>query len=190
MAFVIEQEFAAVEHSYDSEGDVLYLSFGPPVPAVSLVLEDWLILRLSPGVPTRFVGMTLIGFKKLFSNIRPDLLVEELPASVERLKRVRFVAHYSDESDTFTFRFENEEPAYYERFGENIYLERAILDNHILGLKITDYTPRGDASIREVLSAILDSLFAAPGTTYPADALTRAFLEHLDISRFLTMLAA
>lgn len=188
MAFVIEQEFDTMEHSYDREGDVLYLSFGPPVPAVSLVLEDWLVVRISPSLPTRFVGLTLIGFKKLFSKVRPDL-IEELPARVERLKKARLVVDYSDDSDTCTFRFEDEEPAYYERFGENIYLERAILDNHITGLKITDYTARGQAAIKEVLAAMLDSLFAAPGTSTPADALTRAFLEHFNLPRLLTLAA-
>jgi hypothetical protein len=188
MAFVIEQEFDPMEHSYDREGDVLYLSFGPPMPAVSLVLEDWLVLRMSPSLPVRFLGMTIIGFRKLFSKVRPDL-IEELPARVERLKKTRLVVDYSDTSDTCTFRFEGEEPAYYERFGENIYLERAILDNHITGLKITDYTERGQAAIKEVLTAVLDSLFAAPGTTTIADGLTRAFLDHFDLPRLLVSAA-
>jgi hypothetical protein len=188
MAFVVEQEFAETRHSYDREGDVLYLSFGPPVPAVSLVVEDWLVLRVSQSVPPKFVGMTLIGFKKLFSKVRPDL-IEELPARVERLKTARLVVDYSDERDTCTFRFEADEPAYYERFGESIYLERAILDNRITGLKITDYTARGQAAIEEVLAAMLDGLFALPSPNTPADALTRAFLEHFDLRHLLTLAA-
>jgi hypothetical protein len=188
MAFVIEQEFAETEHSYDREGDVLYLSFGPPVPAVSLVVEDWLVLRVSPSFPPKFVGMTLVGFKKLFSKVRPDL-IEELPARVEHLKAARLVVDYSDERDTCTFRFEAEEPAYYERFGQNIYLERAVVDSHITGLKITDYTARGQAAIEEVLTAMLDSLFSVTDPNSPVDALTRAFLEHFNLRHLLTLAA-
>src|SRR5262249_48722336 len=99
MAFVIEQPLDAVEHNYDREGYFLFLSFGQLVPAVSLVIEDWFVLRVSPDIPPKFVGMTLIGFKKLFSKVRPDL-IKELPARVERLKRARFLAIYSDENDT------------------------------------------------------------------------------------------
>ena len=115
--------------------------------------------------------MTLVGFKKLFSKVRPDL-IEELPARVEHLKTARLVIDYSDERDTCTFRFEADEPAYYERFGENIYLERAVLDRHITGLKITDYTVRGQAALEEILSAMLDSLFSAPHPNSSVDALT------------------
>lgn len=187
MAFVIDQRFEKTDHHYDREGDVLYLSFGPPIPAISLVLEDWLVLRITPGVP-RLVGMTLIGFKKLFSKVRPDL-IKELPTRVERLKQACFFIGYSDDSDTLTFRFEDGQPAYYERFGENIYLERTIVDGHISGLKITQYTERGESALKEVLTSILDSLFALPGTISPADALTRAFFEHVDLPRLLALAA-
>ena len=132
--------------------------------------------------------MTLVGFRKLFSKVRPDL-IEELPARFEHLKAARLVVDYSDERDTCTFRFEAEEPAYYERFGPNIYLERALVDRHITGLKITDYTVRGQAAIEEVLSAMLDSLFSVSAPDSPVDALTRAFLEHFNLRHLLTLAA-
>lgn len=188
MAFVIEQQFDQVEYHYDREADVLYISFGPPAPAVSVVIEDWFIIRVTPGTP-RLCGFTLAGFKRLFSKIRPDL-IKDLPARVERLKKARFSFHYSDETDTATFRFEEDQPAYYERLDEDIYLERAMLGGDIIGFKLTHYTERGAASMERIVSAMLDALFAPAGTPpSPADALTRAFLEHLDLPKLLAAAA-
>ena len=187
MAFVIEQRFDTIEHLYDRDGDVLYLSFGPPMPSVSLVVEDWLILRMAPGTP-QICGVTIIGFKRIFSKMRPDL-VEELPAKYARFQKARFIARYTDETDALTFRFEEEQPAYYERFESDVYLERMIVDGRITGLKITHYTERGEVAVGMVLAAIIEALFAPPGTTCPADALTRAFLEHLDLPRLLAIAA-
>jgi hypothetical protein len=39
MAFVIEQKLDEAQYHYDREGDVLSISFGPPLPAVSLTIE-------------------------------------------------------------------------------------------------------------------------------------------------------
>src|SRR5213594_1889135 len=186
MAFVVDQKFEQVEHHYDRDGDVLYLSFGPPVPAISLAVEDWLVVRITPVIP-QICGMTMIGFKRLFAGIRPDL-IEDLQARVDRLKKAHFVAQYIDETDTLAFRFEDEQPAYYERFEDDIFLERALVGGEIIGVKLTHYTERGSASIEKVLSAMLDALFAPPGTEGRAgDALTRAFLDHLDIPRLLSL---
>ncbi len=188
MAFVVEQQLEQPEYLYDNQGDVLYISFGPPVPAVSLAVEDWLIIRITPD-PPRICGLTLVGFKRLFSQIRPDL-IEELPTRVDRLKRAHFVASYSDEADTLTLRFEREQPAYYERFGEDIYLERTLVGGDIIGFKLTHYTERGTASMEGLLSAMLDALFGSTGPpSPPAEALTRAFLEHLDLPKLLTAAA-
>ncbi len=68
MAFVIEQQFDDVQFHYDREGDVLYISFGPPAPAVSLGVEDWFVIRLSPESP-RLLGFTMIGFKRIAAKI-------------------------------------------------------------------------------------------------------------------------
>ena len=187
MAFLIKQKFDDVQYHYDRVGDVLYLSFGPPVPAVTLAVEDWFLIRLTPDA--RIVGLTFVGFKRLFSKIRPDL-IEELPERLERLKKACFVVEYSDTTDTATFRFEEEQPAYYERLDENIYVERSLLSTEIIGFKVTHYTERGAATIERLVSAILDALFAPQGTPpMPADALTRALLAHLDLPKLLEMAA-
>ncbi|OFW19485.1 MAG: hypothetical protein A3H27_18350 [Acidobacteria bacterium RIFCSPLOWO2_02_FULL_59_13] len=188
MAFVIEQGFEDAQHEYDREGDVLYISFGPPRPAVALTVEDWLVIRISPS-PPHFCGFTIIGFKKIFSCIRPDL-IQELPERIDRLKKARLHVVYSDETDTLTYRFEEEQPSYYERFFDNIYLERSLVGSEIVGFKITRYTEQGESAMEKLLSSIVEALFAAPGTAPgPADALTRAFLEHLDIGKLLSVAA-
>ena len=188
MAFVIEQRFENAEHEYDRDADVLYISFGPPRPAVALTVEDWLVIRITPS-PPQICGLTMIGFKSIFSSIRPDL-IHELPERVDRLRKARFLADYSDESDTLTFRFEEEQPAYYERFSGNIYLERSLVGTEIVGFKITRYTEQGESAVEKLLSSMIEALFAAPGTApSQADALTRAFLEHIDIPRLLSAAA-
>jgi len=188
MAFVIEQQFDQVEYHYDRDGDVLYISFGPPVPALSMPIEDWFIIRISVGVP-RLCGFTLVGFKRVLAKIRPDL-IKELPTRVERLKKARFAFRYSDDTDTGTFRFEEDQPAYFERLDEDIYLERAVIGGEIIGFKLTHYTERGTASMEKLVSAMVDTLFAPAGSPpRPADALTRAFLEHLNLPKLLATAA-
>lgn len=188
MAFVIEQRFEDAHEEYDREADVLYISFGPPRPAVALTVEDWLVVRISPS-PPQICGLTIIGFKSIFSNIRPDL-IQELPERIGKLEKARLLVRYSDETDTLTYRFEEEQPAYYERFSDNIYLERSLAGTGIVGFKITRYTEQGEPALERLLSSIVEALFAAPGSPYrPADALTRAFLEHLDIGRLLSVAA-
>ncbi len=187
MAFVIEQRFEDVRYSYDREGDVLYISFGPPEPCVALGVEDWLAVRITPSVPPQIRGFTIIGFKRIFSRIRPDLMAN-LPDRVDRLRSARFVIHYSDETDTLTFRFEEEQPAYYERLDGNIYLERALVGGAILGFRISQYTEHGNASAEKVLSSICDALFVTPETPQ-ADALTRALVQHLNLPALLSFAA-
>jgi uncharacterized protein YuzE len=188
MAFVIEQQFDDVQYHYDRQGDVLYISFGPPSPSVSLAVEDWFVIRVSPGT-LRISGITIIGFRRLFSEIRPDL-IKELPARVERLKKAHFTANYADKTDTLTVRFEDDQPAYYERFGDDVYVERALIGGDIIGFKLAHYTEHGATSMETVVSAMIDALFAPVGTSPgPADALTRAFLEHLDLPKLLAAAA-
>ena len=186
MAFVIDQQFDDVQHEYDREGDVLYISFGPPMPALSLTIEDWFVIRFAPQA-FRICGITIIGFKRLFSKIRHDL-IQELPFRVERLKKAHFHARYTDETDTLTMRFEEDQPAYYERFDDDIYIERALIGGDIIGFKLTHYTERGASSVEKVVSAMIDALFApTKAAVGPADSLTRAFLEHLDLPRLLAV---
>jgi len=188
MAFVIEQRLEAVQHEYDREGDVLYISFGPPRPCVTVAVEDWLAIHVTPTAE-QLCGLTIVGFKRIFSRIRPDLMVN-LPERVDRLQRARFRVQYLDETDALTFRFEEEQPAYYERFGDNIYLERSLVGGNIIGFKITRCTEQGQLAMEKLLSSMIEALFAAPGTApSPADALTRAFLEHLDLPELLALSA-
>ncbi len=52
---------------YDEEGDVLYISFGPPVAASdSEVLENDLVVRFKGG---RIIGITVPSFKK---RLKPE----------------------------------------------------------------------------------------------------------------------
>jgi uncharacterized protein YuzE len=187
MAFVIEQQFENAQHEYDREADVLYISFGPPRPAVALSVEDWLLIRMTPS-PPQICGLTIIGFTSIFSRIRPDL-IRELPERIETLRRSRLLISYSDETDALTYRFEEPQPAYYERFADNIYLERSLAGTGIIGFKITRYTEKGGTALEQLLSSMMEALFAPPGAHSPADGLTRAFLEHLDIRRLLSVAA-
>ena len=188
MAFVIEQPLEGAQHEYDRDGDVLYISFGPPRPCVTLAVEDWLAIQVTPSAG-QLCGITIIGFKRIFSQIRPDL-IENLPERVDRLKKARFCVQYMDETDAWTVRFEEEQPAYYERFGDNVYLERSLIGGDIVGFKITRWTEHGQRAMENLLSSMIEALFATPGTApSPADALTRAFLEHLDIPESLALSA-
>jgi len=188
MAFVIEQRFEDAQHEYDRKADVLYISFGPPRPAVALTVEDWLVIRITPS-PPQICGLTIIGFKSIFSSVRPDL-IQELPERINKLEKARLLVRYSDETDTVTFRFEEEQPAYYERVSDSIYLERSLVGTGIVGFKITRYTEQGEAALERLLSSMIEALFAEPGARYgPVDALTRAFLGHFDIGRLLSVAA-
>lgn len=184
----MEQRFDEVQHDYDREADVLYISFGPPRPSVTLAVEDWLAIRVTPSAP-QICGLTIIGFKRIFAKIRPDL-IESLPSRIDKLKTARFLVQYFDETDTLTFRFEEEQPAYYERFDDNIYLEKSLVGMGIVGFKITRYTESGESAMERLLSSMIDALFTPAGTPLgPADALTRAFIEHLDIPKLLSLAA-
>ncbi len=123
MAFVIEQRFEDVQYEYDRDADALYVSFGPPRPAVALSVEDWLLIRVAPS-PPQICGLTIVAFKQLFSRIRPDP-IRELPERIDTLKQSRLLISYSDATDALTYRFEEEQPAYYERFADNVYRERS-----------------------------------------------------------------
>ena len=48
---------------YDSEADVLYISFGEPKPAEGLDIGDGTILRVDPETE-EVVGLTILDFTK------------------------------------------------------------------------------------------------------------------------------
>ena len=188
MAFIIEQKLEDTQYDYDREADVLYVSFGAPRPAVTLVVEEWLAIRMTPS-PPQICGLTIVGFRRIFSSVRPDL-IRELPRRMDRLKKARIVVQYSDDADTLAFRLEEEQPAYYERFSDNVYLEMSLVGNGIIGFKITRYTEQGGQAMEKLLASMVDALFTPPAAEYGSvDALTRAFLEHVDIGKLLTVAA-
>ena len=55
--------------SYDKEADVVYLSFGAPVEAVSEEVEEGVFARYDPD-SEELVGLTVVNFSKKF-DIEP-----------------------------------------------------------------------------------------------------------------------
>ncbi len=51
--------------SYDKEADVVYLSFGEPVKAVSEEIEEGVFARYHP-TSEELVGVTILNFSKKF----------------------------------------------------------------------------------------------------------------------------
>ena len=52
--------------AYDKSGDVLYMSFGKPVKAVSEEIDDGIFARY--GKKKQLVGFTIINFSKKFKS--------------------------------------------------------------------------------------------------------------------------
>jgi uncharacterized protein YuzE len=57
---LLEDNKLPIEYSYDEEADVLYLSFGPPRPAVGMDIGEGTILRYDEREKI-IVGITIIG---------------------------------------------------------------------------------------------------------------------------------
>jgi hypothetical protein len=106
MAFQLVQEFKfeKSDFSYDRNGDVLDISFGPPAPAIALQVEDWLAIQVRVNPPS-LQGMTIVGFKTIFEKIN-GYAERELPQRVKRLAKVRMSIAYDDESDALVYRWE------------------------------------------------------------------------------------
>ena len=58
--------------TYDQEADVVYLSFGKPVPAVSEEIQEGVFARYDPQTD-ELVGLTVTNFSKKF-GIEPKEL--------------------------------------------------------------------------------------------------------------------
>ncbi len=58
--------------AYDQETDVIYLSFGEPVPAVSEEIQEGVFARYDPKTE-ELVGLTVTNFSKKF-GIKPKEL--------------------------------------------------------------------------------------------------------------------
>jgi len=105
MAFELVQEFKfeKLDYSYDRRGDVLDISFGPPVPAIALQIEDWLAIQVRLNPPS-LQGMTIVGFKKIFEKIN-QYAEKELPARMRKLATAKLSVVYDNESDTLVMRW-------------------------------------------------------------------------------------
>jgi hypothetical protein len=108
MAFQIVQEFKfeKLDYRYDQRSDVLDISFGPPVPAVALQVEDWLAIQVRLSPPS-LQGLTIVGFKRIFEKIN-RYAEKELPQRMRKLASVKVSIAYDNESDTFEMRWDDE----------------------------------------------------------------------------------
>ena len=106
MAYKLVQDFKfeKVDYSYDRQGDVLDVSFGPPAPAIALQIEDWLAIQVRINPPS-LQGITIVGFKRIFEKIN-GYAEKELPKRMKRLAKVEMSITYDDESDTLVYRWE------------------------------------------------------------------------------------
>ena len=185
MAFHVVQTFQEVQHRYDRIGDVLYLSFGPPRPAVAVQVEDWLALRLAVTVPFGFVGMTIVGFRRISEKINRYIehdIEQQLPDRVERLRSVSMT--YDDETDTLVMRpRETDEKglSIFEALAENVYLEKSLPTKDVLGVKILNFTKSGPTAIEAMFGRIIDTIFE-PGRERDENArlITRALVQSVD----------
>ncbi len=66
---------AALDIHYDTEADVLYVSFGPPREALGTEVEAGIILRLHPDTQ-QVVGITIEAFRERFGGDRIESLFE------------------------------------------------------------------------------------------------------------------
>lgn len=164
MAFQLVQtfNFEDVQYSYDRTGDVLYISFGPPRPAVAIQVEDWLAIRVS-NTPPFFAGLTIVGFKRIFERIN-RYIEDELPERTERLAELTLKISYDDQTDTLIMRAEDSRPtvSLFEPLAPNIYLEKSLPSKDVAGIKITEYTKCGPLAFETMLGKIIDTIFEAP----------------------------
>ena len=161
MAFQLVQtfNFEDVQHSYDRAGDVLYISFGSPRPAVAVQVEDWLAIRLS-NTPPLFAGVTIVGFKRIFERIN-RYIESELPQRIERLAKLTLKISYDDHTDALIMRPDDSRPTFslFEPLAPNLYLEKTLPSKDVVGIKITEYTRCGPLAFETMLGKIIDTLF-------------------------------
>ena len=108
MAFQLVQEFTfeRVDYSYDRQRDVLDISFGPPVPAIAIQVEDWLAIRMRQQPPF-LQGMTVVGFKRIFEKVN-RYVEKELPQRMKRLAKATVEVSYDDATDTLIWHIEEQ----------------------------------------------------------------------------------
>jgi hypothetical protein len=193
MAFQLVQNFNfdRLDHSYDREGDVLDVSFGPPIPAIALQVEDWLTIRVREQPPF-LQGMTIVGFKRIFEEVN-RCIEKELPQRMKRLANAAVEISYDDGTDTLIMRTREEPSGRRKRVKErfpytrrsvstfeplsrsgvacsanaaeqslrNVYVEKSLPSKDFVGLKILEFTKCGPAALEAIFGAIIDTLFEA-----------------------------
>ncbi len=55
--------------SYDKEGDILDLSLGDPIEAISREIDDDLFIRVDPKT-NEVVGISIVNFEKWFKDVK------------------------------------------------------------------------------------------------------------------------
>lgn len=183
MAYELVQtiNFGDVRYAYDRDGDVLYVSFGPPVAALAVQVEDWLAIRLALAPPA-LAGMTIVGFRRIFQQIHP-YVERELPGRIERLASLALTVRYSEDSDTLIVREQRRDVglSFFEPLTPNVYLEKSVPSKDVLGVKITEFTRQGPEAIKAMFGMIVDTLFEPPPhLDENADLITKAVVRRFD----------
>lgn len=78
----------AVRITYDPEGDILYVTFGPPAPSTGYQLSDQLLLRVHPDSRLA-TGLTVLNFSVHARSSAPIPLTElKTGATPEEVVRI------------------------------------------------------------------------------------------------------
>lgn len=175
MAFQVVQEikFPKVEYHYDHEGDVLFVSFGPSVPAIALQVEDWLALHVGLNPPF-LQGMTIVGFKRVFEKIN-RYVEQELPERIQKIANLSIRITYDDETDILMVSYKERlsflkqiwnvlarsksQASIFEPLVENVYVEKSLPSKELIGFKILEYTKCGESAIEDLFGTIIDTIF-------------------------------
>jgi len=83
MALITTRAFTL---DYDAQGDVLYVFFTAPQPALSLEVEPDILLRYVPP-SLDVVGMTFLNFLTHFPGSDPETAIERATAVVDDIVR-------------------------------------------------------------------------------------------------------
>jgi hypothetical protein len=77
MARSVARHTPKIAVDYDDGGDVLYLSYGRPVPGYGDTTDDWITLRYSEAEDAP-IGATIVGYKSGGFDRRRDYVVHEI----------------------------------------------------------------------------------------------------------------
>lgn len=205
MAFRIVQtfDFKNVEYTYDRMGDVLYVSFGSPAPAIAIQVEDWLALRMS-FQPPFLAGMTIIGFKRIFEKLS-RYIEKELPERIERLKKVSVSVSYNDETDTLIMRLDEPLPVFerikgffgytkprasiFEPLATNVYVEKNLPSKDIAGIKFLEFTKCGPAAVEAFWGVVIDAVFEPQPQDENAHLVATTIVRYIDQKKLAALTA-